>query len=477
MNNVRPFCSTAHPENGEFILAVKKKNPYASGDINTWLDKQSKTIFLLPTVLIILFLSIFPLIASLYVSFGRFQLVAGGYNVSFIDFRNYAKLLSGSEQRHFLGRFGEPDFLLWLSNSNNWFGALLFFAFVGFMVYLLYNFIQRNEYPLSQVIEFGGWVVVLIAVPFILAGPVTQMTFSEEFLDSIGAHIGRMQFFIWFPLVIVAEAIILVVARRRIKNFFGLVMRVISVVFATTLMWITVQTIFTEDGLPGTMVVTFTFVFIGVTVQYLLGLGLAMLVTQNIPGKRFFRVTFLLPMMITPVGIGFLFRMMTDTVKGPFAPLFKYAGLENFTWVNDPWGARGAVLIGDIWQWTPFMFIILLAALEGTSREQEEAALVDGASKWQVFRFVTMPQILPVTLTVIFIRLIEAFKIIDLPQVMTRGGPGTATESMTFHSFLAWRALDLGQSAAVAYLLLIIVTFMALAYVTFLRRRVMELVS
>jgi len=88
-----------------------------------------------------------------------------------------------------------------------------------------------------------------------------------------------------------------------------------------------------------------------------------------------------------------------------------------------------------------------------------------------------MPQILPVTLTVIFIRLIEAFKIIDLPQVMTRGGPGTATESMTFHSFLAWRALDLGQSAAVAYLLLIIVTFMALAYVTFLRRRVMELVS
>lgn len=444
--------------------------------LHIWLDRRSKTLFILPTVLIILLLSIFPLIASLYVSFGRFQLVKGGYSVNFIDFKNYAKLLSGSERRHFLGKFGEPDFMLWLSNGNNWLGVVIFFGFVILLIYMLYNFIRRNEYTLSQVIEFGAWSIVMIAIPFIIAAPITGITFAEGALDDVEIHIGQIQFLLFFILTIIAEAIIFSVARRRIPNFFGLLMRNISIVFATTLMWITVQTIFTEDGLPGTLVVTFTFVTIGVTIQYFLGLGLAMLVTQNLPGKRFFRVIFLLPMMITPVGIGFLFRMMTDTVKGPFAPVFQWFGLNDFTWVTDPWGARTAVLIGDIWQWTPFMFIILLAALEGTSREQEEAALVDGANRWSLFRYVTLPQILPVTLTVIFIRLIEAFKIIDLPQVMTRGGPGTATESLTFHSFLAWRALDLGQSAAVSYLLLIIVTFIALAYVSFIRRRALELI-
>lgn len=451
-------------------------NPPLMDRISAWVDKQSKTIFLFPTIIIILLLSIFPLLASLYVSFGRFQLVKGGYSVTFIDFRNYAKLLSGSERRHFLGKFGEPDFMLWLSNSNNYLGAAILFVSVGLMVFMLYRYIKRNEYSPSQVVEFGAWAAVIIAIPFILAAPITSITVEDAVLDPYSMHIGQLQFIIFMLLTIIANGIIFVVARQRIPNFFGLLMRNVSIVFATVLMWIVVQTIFTEGGLPGSLVVTFSFVFIGVTVQYFLGLGLAMLVTQNLPGKRFFRVIFLLPMMITPVGIGFLFRMMTDTVKGPFSPVFQMMGLTDFTWVNDPWGARTAVLIGDIWQWTPFMFIILLAALEGTSREQEEAALVDGANRWALFRYVTLPQILPVTLTVIFIRLIEAFKIIDLPQIMTRGGPGTATESMTLHSFLSWRALDLGQSAAVSYLLLIIVTFIALAYVSFIRRRALELI-
>ena len=79
-----------------------------------------------------------------------------------------------------------------------------------------------------------------------------------------------------------------------------------------------------------------TFVFVGVVVQFLLGLGLALLVTQNLRGKRFFRVVFLLPMMITPVGIGFLFRMMTDTLQGPIAPLWVALGLEDFSWTQTP---------------------------------------------------------------------------------------------------------------------------------------------
>ena len=106
--------------------------------------------------------------------------------------------------------------------------------------------------------------------------------------------------------------------------------------------------------------------------------------------------------------------------------------------------------------------------------EQVEAALVDGANRWQIFWRITWPQILPVSLTLVLIRMIEAFKIVDLPQVMTSGGPGTATESMTLHSFIAWRTLDLGGSAAIAYMLLFVVTFIGISYVNLLRGRAVE---
>jgi multiple sugar transport system permease protein len=137
-------------------------------------------------------------------------------------------------------------------------------------------------------------------------------------------------------------------------------------------------------------------------------------------------------------------------------------------------GARAAILIGDIWQWTPFMFIILLAALEGVSREQVEAALVDGANRLEMFRSIILPQIAPVSLTLILIRLIEAFKIIDLPRLLTGGGPGTATESLTLNAFNEWSALNLGGSAALSYLLLILVTFVAVMFVNTVRNKIVE---
>ncbi len=114
--------------------------------------------------------------------------------------------------------------------------------------------------------------------------------------------------------------------------------------------------------------------------------------------------------MITPVGVAYMFRMVTDTSKGPLTPLWQAFGLTNFFWVTDPWGARAAILIADVWQWTPFLFIVLVAALESQSIEPFEAAIVDDANPWQTFRYITWPAILPVSTTLILIRMIEAFK-------------------------------------------------------------------
>ena len=355
-------------------------------------DSSAKLVLLLPTILMVLFLSVFPLIVSLFLSFARVTFARGGVDIAFVGFSNYQKLLFGSQQRHLIGKLGELSPLGWL----------VFLVFTGVLIYWFYGGLRSGKLTLR-----------------------------------------------------------------------GLIFRVIAVCFASGLMWITMSTL-SGDGLPGTVVVTLIFVFGGVFFQYMLGLGLAMLLVQNLPGKRFFRVAFLLPMMITPVGIAFLFRMLTDTHVGPFAPLWVSIGLKDFAFVENAAGARVAVLIGDIWQWTPFMFIILLAALEGTSRDQLEAALVDGANRLQTFRYIILSQIAPVSLTLILIRLIEAFKIIDIPRILTGGGPGTATETLTLHAYIEWRSPNLGGSSAVSYLLLILVTFIALMFVNVVRQQIIE---
>src|SRR3954454_13241819 len=234
--------------------------------------------------------------------------------------------------------------------------------------------------------------------------------------------------------------------------------------------WYIAQTLLSQGGRPGSLLVTLIFVVGGITLQYGLGLGLALLATIAVPGRRFFRVIYLIPLTITPVGIGYMWRMMTDTSKGPFEPLLVAMGLRTWTWVTDPWAARIAVVIGDAWQWTPFVFIVLLAALEGLDVEVREAAFVDGASKWRTFRYITWPAILPVSVTIVLIRMIEGFKIVDMPNILTGGGPGTATQSLTLDAYLNWRALNLGSSAAIAYILLILVTIIASAYVAWTRR-------
>lgn len=360
--------------------------------LTTRAERLAGNVFILPAVVVILGLSIFPLIVSLYLSLSRFRFVRGGFQIDFAGLANYRKLLFGSEKTHFLGALADPS-------------------------------------PI-------GWLLFVVVAALLAYGVVRHVR-------SAGFSVG------------------------------GLFWRLLASVVIFIGVWLLVHSVGTE-GRPGTLMVTVVYVLVGIFFQYLIGLGLALLTTQRLPGRRFFRVVFLLPMMITPVGIAYLFRMLTDTDKGPFNPIWHAIGLGGFSWVNDPWGARAAVMIGDIWQWTPLMFIVLLAALEGQSMEQYEAALVDGANRWQIFWHITLPQILPVSATIVLIRMIEGFKIIDLPNVLTNGGPGTASESLTLQAYIYWRALDLGGSAAVAYTLLIVVTLAGLAYFNLIHRSVAE---
>jgi multiple sugar transport system permease protein len=364
----------------------------AFGNVGGWRSEGvARWAFIWPSVIIVLFLSIFPLFASLTLAFGRLVFQRGSVEIDFVGLTNFTTLLFGTERTHLLG-------------------------------------VARTPTPF-------GWLLLIVVVGLVVRALVRSLR---------GGRVG----------------------------LGGAVLRVAGGLFAVGLAWLVAQTMFGDGGRPGALVVTLFYVFAGIAVTYLLGLGLAILAVQPLRGRRFFRVVFLLPLTITPIGVGYMFRMMTDTGKGPLEPVFAGLGLTGYTWVTDPWAARIAVVIGDAWQWTPFVFIVLLAALEGLDQEVREAAFVDGASHWRTFRHITLPAILPVSVTIVLIRMIEGFKIVDMPNILTGGGPGTATQSLTLEAYLDWRTLNLGSSAAIAYILLIMVTIIASAYIGWSRRQV-----
>lgn len=276
----------------------------------------------------------------------------------------------------------------------------------------------------------------------------------------------------WALLAITVAAILYGLWRYATTRFtvMGFIGRLISAAFALGVVLLVLAT-YVAGGIPGTLPNTLFYVFAGVSLQFLLGLGLALLCAKPIRGRNFFRVLFFVPLMVTPVGIAYIFRMLADMQKGPFAPVAQFLGVGEWSWAIDPWWARVMVIFGDTWQWTPFIFIVLLAGIENQPREQVEAAHLDGASAFQIFRDITWPAIAPIAATVVLIRLIEAFKIIDIPNVLTAGGPGLATESLTLHSFIAWRTQDLGGSASVGYILLFVSTITCVSFFNYIVQR------
>ena len=284
--------------------------------------------------------------------------------------------------------------------------------------------------------------------------------FSKQFFGSAEVHfLGRtdpVSIFGWaiFALIVIAVLWWLIRSVKR-TTWVGMIGRTISAAMAIFLSFVLCASLLSGNAI-GTLYTTLFYVFVGCALQFFIGTGLAFLCSQPISGKNFFRVVFFIPLMITPLGVGYAMRMVADVTKGPIEPILNLMGLSDWVWSADAWSARFIMMIGDSWQWIPFIFICMLAALENIPRDHVEAAQVDGASSFQIFREITWPQVVPVAVTVLLIRMIEAFKIVDLPNIMTGGGPGSATESMTLNAMYIWRANDLGSSAAIAYLLLIL---------------------
>ena len=212
--------------------------------------------------------------------------------------------------------------------------------------------------------------------------------------------------------------------------------------------------------------VTLFFVLMSVTLTVGAGLALAMLFHRPIRGQRVFRALFTMPMFTAPIALGYLGLTIFHEDVGAVNTVLRALGVVNLPrWFSDIWMARLTIVLVDVWQWTPFCFLVLLAGLSALPEEVYEAAVLDTNSAWDTFRYITLPLLSPVLFTVTILRLVEAFKVLDLPFSMTNGGPGAATQTISFYIYLTGlRNFNNGYASAMAYLLLLAMVIIATAF-------------
>ena len=203
---------------------------------------------------------------------------------------------------------------------------------------------------------------------------------------------------------------------------------------------------------------TFLFTFFAVALEGFFGVAIALILNRAFVGKGVAKLLLLLPLVATPVAIGIVFNLFYDPTIGLANFILKSAGLPQGLWVSSAATVIPSLIIVDVWQWTPMITLIVLAGLAGLSNEPVEAAHVDGASEWQILRYVTIPMVMPVILTAVILRLIDALKTFDIIFAMTGGGPGYASETLNIMGFkYSFEYFRMGQSAVILVALFLVV--------------------
>jgi multiple sugar transport system permease protein len=212
--------------------------------------------------------------------------------------------------------------------------------------------------------------------------------------------------------------------------------------------------------------ITLRWVVIVTACEILLGLGLALLLAGNVRGRGLFTSLLIIPIIMPPVAVSVAWLFMYDYEFGIFNFFLNQLGAPSVEWLSDPAIALYAMMAVDVWQATPFAFLLLYAAILSLPRDPYEAAAIDGAGRWHVFRTVTLPLLAPVLLVVVLLRLIDAARAFDKIYVMTKGGPGTSAYTMTLTIYNeAFAKFDFGYASALSFLFQIVMVVFGTIYV------------
>lgn len=207
---------------------------------------------------------------------------------------------------------------------------------------------------------------------------------------------------------------------------------------------------------------TLLFAAVCVSAEMVLGIALALALERPVRGTAFFRTLFILPMMIAPIAVGLVWRYIFDAQFGLINAVLALFRIGPMGWLADPTLAFVAIVIADIWQWTPFVFIMMVAALANVDNSVIEASRIDGAKWWQMTFLVKLPMIAHVIAITLMMRLIDAFRVLEVIYVLTFGGPGDSTEILALHIYkTAFVGQQLGVAAAISVLLLMVVALLS----------------
>jgi multiple sugar transport system permease protein len=212
---------------------------------------------------------------------------------------------------------------------------------------------------------------------------------------------------------------------------------------------------------------TITFVFGVVSTEFVLGFALASLLFHQIQRRRFVLTLLLIPMMLAPVTVGLMWKLMLQGEFGMLTHYLRAAGLlePQTALLGDHRLVLWIVMLVDVWEWTPFVTLVILAGLLSLPREPFEAAIMDGARPWQVFRDMTVPLLRPILALVALLRGIDAFKEFDKVFILTGGGPGNATELLSIYTWrINFRNWDLGYGATSAFMVYLVVLILCAVF-------------
>ncbi|MGY5808933.1 carbohydrate ABC transporter permease [Rhizobium sp. LEGMi198b] len=211
---------------------------------------------------------------------------------------------------------------------------------------------------------------------------------------------------------------------------------------------------------------TLLFTAVSVTLSLTLAVLLSLLFNQNRPGFLFLRTFLLIPMLITPIAVGIVWRTMMMPDLGILNYLLSFIGIAPLAWAGSPSGALASIILVDVWQWTPFMFIIIFAGLRSLPRSPFEAAQIDGAGHLSTFFHVTLPMLKPVIVIATLLRIVDAFRTYDTVYIITRGGPDFATDLLSVYlQRVNFRIFDLGYGSALSWIALVIILLIVIVFV------------
>lgn len=223
----------------------------------------------------------------------------------------------------------------------------------------------------------------------------------------------------------------------------------------------------TKDGqFINSLFKSFTFTFSAVTIELILGTLIALTLKKKVWGKNFFKVSLLIPMMMVPIVVGISWRILLLPQFTPLAQIFEFFHINFNTalFLTDAKWSMISIIIADVWQWTPFVTLLVFASLQSIPDEVYEAARVDGASSWNQFRYLTLPLLKPSLIVIAILRGMDAIRTFDLVYILTKGGPGFATELVSIFNYrLAFTRYEIGYASAVSVAVLMILAVVIFA--------------